>query len=62
MVAEGYAWAYKQYLDSPYASVYISLEEEARAKRIGLWVHSKPQPPCEFRKLLKTSKCGRKGW
>ena len=36
MVAEGYDWAYKQYLDRPYASEYIQAEEQARGKRLGL--------------------------
>lgn len=53
MVAEGWAWAYRQYLDSPYASEYIAAEEQARAKRFGLWQQNNPQPPWEFRKLQK---------
>jgi len=56
MVAEGYAWAYRQYLDRPHASEYISLEEQARAKRLGLWQQNNPQPPWEFRRSLKNSK------
>lgn len=53
MVAEGWAWAYRQYLDRPYASEYISLEEQARSRRLGLWQQSNPQPPWEFRRSLK---------
>ena len=30
MVAEGWAWAYRQYLDRPHASEYIQAEEQAR--------------------------------
>jgi len=56
MVAEGYAWAYKQYLDTPYRSEFIGLEDKARAKRLGLWQQSNPQPPWEFRKSLKKGK------
>ncbi len=52
MVAEGYAWAYKQYLDTPYASEFIRREREARQKRLGLWRQANPQPPWEFRRLL----------
>jgi len=52
-VAEGYAWAYRQYLDRPHASEYIQAEEQARAKRLGLWQQNNPQPPWEFRKLQK---------
>lgn len=56
MVAEGYAWAYRQYLDAPYRSDYIKFEEQARARRLGLWQQSNPQPPWEFRKSLKKHK------
>lgn len=62
MVAEGYAWAYRQYLDRPHASEYIELEEQARAKRLGLWEQSNPQPPWEFRKSLKKGKHSRAAW
>jgi endonuclease YncB( thermonuclease family) len=50
MVAEGFAWAYRQYLDRPYASEYIGLEDAARKQRLGLWSQSNPEPPWEFRK------------
>jgi endonuclease YncB( thermonuclease family) len=62
MVAEGYAWAYRQYLDRPHASEYIELEEQARAKKLGLWEQNNPQPPWEFRKSLKKGKHGRAAW
>lgn len=62
MVAEGFAWAYRQYLDRPHASEYIELEGQARAKRLGLWQQSNPQPPWEFRKSLKKGKHGRAAW
>lgn len=44
MVAQGYAWAYRQYLDTPYKSEYIQLEEQARSKKLGLWQQNNPQP------------------
>ncbi len=56
MVAEGWAWAYTQYLDRPHASEYLQAEEQARAKRLGLWQQSNPQPPWEFRKMQRKSK------
>jgi len=59
MEAEGWAWAYRQYLDRPHASEYIQAEEQARAKRLGLWVQNNPQPPWEFRRSLKRGKHGR---
>lgn len=54
MVTEGWAWAYRQYLDRAYASEFIKMEEQARAKRLGLWQQNNPQPPWEFRKRLKS--------
>ena len=53
MVADGWAWAYTQYLDRPHASQYIQAEEQARKERKGLWQQNNPQPPWEFRKLQK---------
>lgn len=53
MVADGWAWAYKQYLDRPHASEYIRAEEQARNRRLGLWEENNPQPPWEFRRMLK---------
>lgn len=52
MVKRGYAWAYKQYLRRPYVSEYIAAENEARAKRLGLWEETNPQPPWAFRKMM----------
>ena len=62
MVREGYAWAYRQYLDRPHASEYIDAEEQARKERRGLWQQANPQPPWEFRKLLKKGIRGEKNW
>ena len=62
MVADGWAWAYRQYLDRPHASEYIDAEEQARKARKGLWQQSNPQPPWEFRKLLMTGRQSRNGW
>lgn len=52
MVAEGWAWAYRRYLDQPHASEYVQAEEHARSRGLGLWQQSAPQPPWEFRKML----------
>jgi micrococcal nuclease len=49
MVAEGMAWAYRQYLQGPYESEYINSETRARSRRTGIWRESNPQPPWEFR-------------
>ncbi len=50
MVREGWAWAYRRYLSTPYASEYLDAEREARAKRLGLWRQPNPSPPWEFRR------------
>lgn len=49
MASEGMAWAYRQYLQGPYASEYIGAENRARSRRAGLWRDVNPQPPWEFR-------------
>ena len=53
MVAEGYAWAYRKHLNRAYGSEFIKLEEQARARKLGLWQQSNPEPPWEFRKKLR---------
>lgn len=56
MVAEGMAWAYRNYLKGAYASEYIDAEERARFRHLGLWRESNPLPPWEFRRSLKGGK------
>lgn len=53
LIKEGLAWAYKEYLGRPYASEFLDAEREARDKKLGLWQQHNPQPPWEFRKLMK---------
>lgn len=53
LIKEGLAWAYKEYLGRPYASEFLDTEREARDKKLGLWQQHNPQPPWEFRKLMK---------
>jgi len=52
-VRQGYAWAYTEYLDRPYASEFYNAEKEARKQKLGLWKQSNPKPPWEWRKLKK---------
>jgi endonuclease YncB( thermonuclease family) len=49
-VKAGFAWAYAQFLDRPYASEFYNAEKEARKKKLGLWKESNPMPPWEWRK------------
>lgn len=53
MVRKGWAWAYRRYLSTPYASEFIDAEREARAKRLGLWQRANPSPPWEFRRRMR---------
>lgn len=53
MVAEGWAWSYRQYLDRPHASEYIQAEEQARQEKKGLWQQNNPESPWNFRKTFK---------
>ena len=56
MVAEGWAWSYQKHLGSLDASEYRDAEKRAHARKLGLWVQKNPQPPWEFRKMLKRGK------
>lgn len=56
LVAEGMAWAYRDYLDRPHASEYLQAEEDARRGKRGLWRQPNPQPPWEFRRTLKAKR------
>jgi len=63
MTAEGMAWAYRQYLQGPYASEYIGAENRARSRRAGFWRDANPRPPWEFRQAGKRgSRTGRQQW
>jgi len=53
MVAEGMAWAYRRYLQGPYASEYLDAESRARSRRSGLWRETNPRPPWEFRQAMR---------
>lgn len=52
MVKEGMAWAYRRYMESPYASEYANMENLAKSRHIGIWRDANPQPPWEFRKAF----------
>lgn len=49
-VRRGFAWAYTEYLDRPYASEFYEAEKQARKQKLGLWQQSNPTPPWEWRK------------
>ena len=47
LVAEGYAWVYRQYLTD---KSLLNDEQEARERHLGLWSLSNPVPPWEWRR------------
>jgi len=49
-IERGFAWAYTEYLDRPYASEFYNAEKEARKQNLGLWKQLNPTPPWEWRK------------
>lgn len=59
MVEEGMAWAYRHYLEydtDPEDQKFITLEENARKNKIGLWGTENPINPYEWRKKNKNKK------
>ena len=50
MVKQGMAWAYKQYSHDP---IYLQAQENAQAKRIGLWADNNPIEPSQWRRQEK---------
>lgn len=50
LVKAGLAWHFKRYSSDP---VLAKAEEEARAKKIGLWANRNPLPPWEWRHIEK---------
>jgi endonuclease YncB( thermonuclease family) len=53
-IRQGMAWHYKEYQHEQTTQdrlVYRDEEENAKARRVGLWKDAKPVPPWEWRKL-----------
>ena len=48
MVKSGLAWHYKQY--APHDTDLAEAEKAARSSKVGLWSHSNPTPPWQWRK------------
>ncbi|AFK64124.1 hypothetical protein TKWG_22400 [Advenella kashmirensis WT001] len=48
MVANGYAWAYRNYVTD---TAYCEAEDLARRLRRGLWAEKEPVPPWQWRRL-----------
>ena len=55
-ITTGMAWWYRKYANeqSPEdQGRYEFAEQEAKAKRVGLWQDKNPQPPWEFRRMSR---------
>jgi micrococcal nuclease len=50
LLKDGLVWHYKRYDDNP---AWAALEEEAKSSKVGLWAHSDPTPPWDFRKTKR---------
>ncbi len=65
MVANGYAWAYRQYLGRGTADErYCQLEADARSAGRGLWAAGSgvPEPPWEFRARSRGGRLPARDW
>lgn len=49
LLRNGWAWAYRQYLQEPFRTPYLATEENARRERRGIWAESNPMAPWEWR-------------
>lgn len=54
MVQEGWAWAYRKYLDRS-NKYFLDDEGIARSEKRGIWQEADPEPPWEFRERTRTS-------
>lgn len=55
-IKAGLAWHYKKYQNEQTADdrlIYAQAEEQARAKKLGLWAEPNPVPPWDWRKQHK---------
>jgi micrococcal nuclease len=46
----GYAWVYHQYCNASFCRTWTNIEKQAKNNRAGLWGHSDPIPPWDYRK------------
>jgi endonuclease YncB( thermonuclease family) len=56
LIHAGFAWHYKQYSNEQTAEdreAYAAAEDEARARRVGLWRDAEPVAPWDFRRARR---------
>jgi len=61
LVKYGYAWVHKQSCTKRLCREWSQLEDEAKSKRLGLWILSVAIPPWEFRHFQSTIKSDEPG-
>ncbi|MCM0083288.1 thermonuclease family protein [Geomonas sp. Red32] len=49
MLAEGWGWAYRRFLNRADHAHYLGAEKYARSKKTGLWSQDNPQAPWDYR-------------
>jgi micrococcal nuclease len=59
LVRHGFAWVYPQYCKIALCADWSRLEAQARAAKTGLWAHTDPVAPWEFRRAKRTAKSER---
>lgn len=50
LIKDGYAWAYRKYLDPGRLQKYVEAENYARNKKLGLWKNAGAVAPWDYRK------------
>lgn len=58
-IESGHAWAYRSYLrtlPAETAKRYVAAEDNAKARRQGLWIEKDPDPPWEWRREKREKK------
>lgn len=55
MILEGHAEAFIEYLKTPYRTIFLEAEHEAKTESKGIWSLSDYERPRDFRKRLKVS-------
>lgn len=58
-IESGHAWAYRSYLRTLPAETikrYVAAEDNAKARRQGLWIEKEPEPPWEWRREKREKK------
>ena len=53
MLSDGWAWAFKRFIEKGDLAHYLAVEKQARSKKHGLWLQDNPQPPWDFKPKVR---------